>query len=461
MQSRVGVGFLVAFIAATAVGMRASSPEASPCQDVVPASVSPQVPTQRATSPEGSRGRDRLGSPLPPASAPGTVAADPRPATPIQDIDRNQDPALFSQLFGERLATRPSDPDGPTVVYYGIEIEEVRAIEAAARRYYVRGFLWTYWRDPRAAIDVSQLIGEEADRRDAPSIKWDAKAIRDRNLVWNPEFDFKNADRDLQITSETVEVFPAKPGHNEQPEVEYWCKFSGWFSDQDGSLDFHDFPFDKQALYIDLTTAYGVKQVVFRRCWELDEEDMRRLSTRLTHPEWEFESVDIGVREGSYVSEGNRQFSIGRTIAVARRKPAFYALNLGLPIAIILVLFNCLLWIKSSEFEAKLGGIITCLLSLVAFSLVVNAEVPKIPYMTVFGRSLILCFIIITLGATFTVLEHLLQSRAPGPTRIGRGGILRSAGRMADRWGAIGLNCMSTAVIAYFLLHWWLSPSVS
>lgn len=373
------------------------------------------------------------------------------PAAAINDIDRNQDPQLFERMFGNALATRPPADSGPTVIYYGIEVEEVRAVEAAARRYYVRGFLWTYWRDPRANLDERLLQGIEPSRRESASLKWDAREIRDRQLVWDPGFDFTNADRELEITSGTVEIFPVKQGHNDQPEVEYWCRFSGWFSDQSNQLDFHDFPFDRQRLLIDVSTSYGAEQVVFRRCWELTDDDILRLASRLAHPEWDFESVDIGVAEGSYVSEGNRRFSIGRTAVEVRRKPGYYAMNLGLPIAIILALFNCLVWIDRTEFEAKLGGIITCLLSLVAFSLVVNAEVPKIPYMTIFGKSLLACYSVITLGAAFTVLHHVFSARSAAVGRNAAGRHAMAVESLISRWGAIGMNAASIAIVAYFL----------
>ncbi len=372
----------------------------------------------------------------------------------IRDIDRNQDPLLFEQMFGRKLASRPPTVGGPTVIYYGIEVEEVRAIEAASRRYYIRGFLWTYWRDPRASFEQGTLFGVEPNRRESLSLKWDAKDLHDRKLVWDPGFDFVNADRELEITSGTVEVFPIDPGHNDQPEVEYWCRFSGWFSDQSNVLDFHEFPFDNQRLLIDVATGYGSGQVDFRRCWELSEDDMAQLASRLSHPEWEFDSVDIGVSKESYVSEGSRNFNIGRTSLIVRRKPGFYVMNLGLPIAIIMALFNCLVWIHRTEFEAKLGGIITCLLSLVAFSLVVNAEVPKVPYLTVFGKSILACYCVITFGAAITVLNHVFNAHA---ARVRRNPVGRRAIALESRvasLGAIGLNIASIAIVFYFLSGW-------
>lgn len=151
----------------------------------------------------------------------------------------------------------------------------------------------------------------------------------------------------------------------------------------------------------------------------------------------------------SYVGEDDNQFSVGRTVVTVKRKPQFYAINLGVPIAIILLLFNCLVWIKRTEFEAKLGGIITCLLSLVAFSLVVNAEVPKIPYMTVFGSAVLASFVIITTGAILTVLDHVWNGKAPGST-----GSPDVRNTKFLRYGAMTLNVGPAAVVLYFLGCW-------
>lgn len=373
--------------------------------------------------------------------------------TGLQDLDRNQDPELFERMFGNELATRPVPQSGPTTILYGVEIEEIRTIEAAQRRYYVRGFLWTYWNEPRARFPPHVLAALEGDRRESPSVKWGAGEIRDRKLVWDPELDFVNADRDLEVNSETIEVFPLGFEADSGAHVEYWCRFSGWFSDQDNRLDFHEFPFDRQELVVDISSGYAADQVVFRRCEELTEDDIERLAERLVHPEWSFESVDIGAVEVSYVSEDNRRFSTGRTVIVAARKPGFYLMNLGLPILIILGLFNCLIWIGRSEFEAKLGGIITCLLSLVAFSLVVNAEVPKIPYMTLFGKTLLACFAVITLGAACTVLHQIFAANPMIVRRTPLGRLASSIEVVIARWGAIALNICSILIVIQFIVR--------
>jgi hypothetical protein len=367
----------------------------------------------------------------------------------LDDLQENQPPELFEKLFGNSLSSRPVPKSGPTVIFYGVEIEDIRAIEASARRYYVRGYLWTYWRDARAKL-TEDLLGKFKDsHRAARSIKWNAKPLRERKLVWDPELELVNADSDLELTTETIEVFPPKPGGNEEPEVEYWCRFSGWFSDQADLLDFHSFPFDRQRLVVDIVSSYNADQVEFRRCWELTEEDTQLLSSRLKHPEWFFKSVEIVGTNWSYVSENSGKFSLGRTMVTAQRKPHFYATNLGVPIGIILLLFNCLIWIKRTEFEAKLGGIITCLLSLVAFSLVVNSEVPKIPYMTVFGKAVLASFVIITTGAILTVLDHLWNGKAPASS-----GSPEVRNTRFLRYGAMTLNLGSAAVVLYFLGCW-------
>lgn len=367
----------------------------------------------------------------------------------LDDLQENQSPELFEKLFGNSLSSRPVPKSGPTIIFYGIEIEDVRAVEASARRYFVRGYLWTYWRDPRASI-TDDLLNEFTDsHRAARSIKWSAKPLRERKLVWDPELELVNADSDLELTAETIEVFPPKPGTREEPEVEYWCRFSGWFSDQADLLDFRRFPFDQQTLVVDVASSYNAEQVEFRKCWELTDEGLERLPSRLKHPEWLFTSVEIFGTNRTYVSEYNDRFSIGRTAITTKRKPQFYATNLGVPIAIILLLFNCLIWVKRTEFEAKLGGIITCLLSLVAFSLVVNAEVPKIPYMTVFGKAVLASFVIITTGAILTVLDHVWNGKAAGSS-----GSPDVRNTKFLRYGAMTLNVGSAAVVLYFLGCW-------
>lgn len=379
-------------------------------------------------------------------------------ATVRLDADAYQSETLFRTLYPNGLVGPPPQADGqPTTIHFGIELEEIRAIDAAERRFRARGFMWMYWEDRRADVDLSgfDIAGRSSDG--TWSLKWHADAVRRPPMLWDPQAAFVNADSDLEIAMETFEIFPQGFGGRTHAEVEYWCQFSGWFSDRANLLDFHDFPFDTQRLPIDVVTAHPRHIAVFAPCYETTDEDADVAVRSLLHPEWMFEDHAFEVIELAYVSEFGRPFSLARTLVSAKRIPGHHVMSLGLPIAIIMVVFNCVIWIRAAQFEAKLGGAITCLLSLIAFSFVVNAEVPRIPYLTALGWYINTGYGIIVAG---TVLVVLGQRRLEYLSDLSRG---ESVGRwgMADRlWnltvsrGPVVLNLLSALMVGWLLLRW-------
>lgn len=376
------------------------------------------------------------------------------------DTDAYQPPSLFRTLYPNGLAGPPRRPAAtPIRVYFGIELEEVRSIDAADRRFYARGFLWMYWEDERANLDRTMFSASSEHADSDWSLKWHADALRARGDVWDPQFAFVNADSDLELAMETFEVFPQKVGVRECAEVEYWCQFSGWFSDRANLLTFHDFPFDTQPLSIDVVTAYSSNIVEFAPCYETTDEDADAAARALIHPEWIFVDHRFEVGELAYMSEFGRPFSLARTTFLASRLPGHHVMSLGLPVAIIMVVFNCVIWIRPSQFEAKLGGAITCLLSLIAFSFVVNAEVPQIPYLTALGWYINTGYVVIVSGTVLVILGQgrleALHEAAADSGRTPKAWTDRIFDS-AVRYGPFALNVLSFCMLAWLLVRWLL-----
>jgi hypothetical protein len=312
------------------------------------------------------------------------------------DPDQYQTTDNFKQLFGDlNLNNAPYPESGPITIYAGIEIEEIRRIDATKRQYYIRGYFWAYWKDSRAKFVAPKNI---------ESIKFNAKGLFSEGFCWDPQFEFVNADTPPRRSLETVEIFP-------EGEVEYWTLFTGVFSDRSNLMDFHSFPFDSQNLTIDVVTAYPKNKILFAPCKETTQEDYTKIINKLSHPEWTFEKQSMEIHKILYTSEFDREFSVLRAIVNAKRKPGYYMLQIVLPVSAIMIVFYFSLWIEPKHIEAQLGTAITCLLSLIAFTIVVSSETPKIGYPTVLGWFLTIAYITFVCGIGAIIKNHVSEQK--------------------------------------------------
>ena len=174
----------------------------------------------------------------------------------LNKIDPDQELKLehFNILFGH-INTPIIKEQKKITVYCGMEIQDIRDINPSKGTYHVRGFIWYYWDDPRYRFNGDKI----------ESLKWNYKTLSER--MWLPQLDFDNSVNKLERWSETIEIFP-------DGMIEYWCYFSGEFSDQNGLMDFRLFPCEKLPVSIDVNTQYHSGLLEMKYCRLSTNEDI-------------------------------------------------------------------------------------------------------------------------------------------------------------------------------------------
>jgi hypothetical protein len=336
-------------------------------------------------------------------SVPASIESD-------QELSRED----FDQLFGRVPNTPLVKTTKPVVVYSGIELQDIRDIDAASGSYAVRGFLWYYWDDPRFSFDGG----------DIESLKWAFSTVSGH--AWIPAVEFDNSVEDVRRWGETVEIFP-------DGEVEYWCYFAGTFSDQDGLMDFRRFPCEVLPVSIDLTSPYQKVLLELRHCRESDPTDGIKELRQRRHPEFTFTTARATATARSYTSENERIFPVLRFTVEAKRNKGYYLIHIILPILAILAVFLVGQRITIDQFEARIGLALTCLLSLIAYTFSFSDSLPKLGYLTLMDYFVTTNYLLIATGTIATCTR-----RWPSP-------IPRVVQRLADLidralpWCAIAL----------------------
>ena len=298
---------------------------------------------------------------------------------PDQELSRDD----FDSLFGHIPSTALVKSVKGIPIYCGIEIQDVRDIDAAKGTYAIRGFLWYYWDDPRFRFDAENV----------DSLKWDFAALSDR--LWVPEIEFDNSSDEVRRWGETIEVFP-------KGEVEYWCYFAGTFSDQDGLMDFRRFPCEVLPVSLDLTSPYQKTLLVLKPCRESSPSDAIKELRLRRHPEFAFSGGRVIETSRTYTSEWDREFSVLRLVVDAKRHKGYYLIHIILPVIAILAVFLAGMQVCITEFEARIGLALTCLLSLIAYTFSFSDSLPKLGYLTLMDYFITANYLLIAFGTIST-----------------------------------------------------------
>lgn len=307
---------------------------------------------------------------------------------PDQELDRKD----FDSLFGHIPTTALVKNVKGIPIFCGIEIQDVRNIDAAKGTYAIRGFLWYYWDDPRFRFDAESI----------DSLKWDFATVADR--LWIPEIEFDNSSDDVRRWGETIEVFP-------KGEVEYWCYFAGTFSDQNGLMDFRRFPCEVLPVTLDLTSPYQKALLVLKSCRESTPSDAIKELRQRRHPEFSFSEGRVTETSRTYTSEWGREFSVLRFTVDAKRHKGYYLIHIILPVIAILAVFLVGQRVCISEFEARIGLALTCLLSLIAYTFSFSESLPKLGYLTLMDYFITSNYLLIALGTISTCTRRWVGNR--------------------------------------------------
>jgi hypothetical protein len=298
---------------------------------------------------------------------------------PDQELSRE----AFNSLFGHIPNVALVKSAKGISIFCGIELQDVREIDAAKGTYTIRGFLWYYWDDPRFRFDAENI----------DSLKWDFSALSDR--LWIPEIEFDNSSGEVRRWGETIEIFP-------KGEVEYWCYFAGTFSDQDGLMDFRRFPCEVLPVSLDLTSPYQKALLVLKPCRESSPSDAIKELRLRRHPEFTFSGARLTERTRTYTSEWNREFSVLRLTVDAKRHKGYYLIHIVVPVTAILAVFLVGQRVCITEFEARVGLALTCLLSLIAYTFSFSDSLPKLGYLTLMDYFVTANYLLIAIGTIST-----------------------------------------------------------
>jgi hypothetical protein len=277
-------------------------------------------------------------------------------------------PELYSPL-------RP-DPEGqPTVVGMALMFQDISRLSDVDQTMSADVYIAVRWRDPRLA-DPSRGEGS-ADCPDPGKQLWtplvEPENLRSRQLFYDKRF-LVDANGTVTLTRRIL-VEIANP------------------------LDLHDFPFDKHQFRITLWPAVSrTDEVVFHSLdsWLSINPDLSLLG-------WQVGAPAASVRESTRMGRGGTYSRYDVTIEFTRDW-GYYALKLGVPLILIVLMAYTVYYIPPSAVAQQVGVGMTSMLTLVAYMLALGNSLPKISYLTRMDQLFVGCAVLVFLGLIKAIL---------------------------------------------------------
>jgi len=291
--------------------------------------------------------------------------------------------------------SRPNAGAGPTPVNIYLYVADVFEVSGSDQAFNADVVVVAEWRDP-------SLAG-----------KWTEIQSAKLEDVWEPRLLLVNQRGASALLPLRVEIDP-------DGWVRYRQRWSGRFT---ARMDLRDFPLDRQRFYVQVVSlGYSRDEVDLipdregkrsGRAGQLSITDWKLGSARMETADFEPAPGMKTLSGVQLIWEGTRQFG-------------YYAVQVILPLIMIVLMGWTALWIAPSLVAPRMSVAITTMLTLIAYRFALGRLVPNLPYLTRFDY--------FTLGSTILIFLVLLLVAATAYF-VGRN--KEALAERIDRWGRL------------------------
>jgi hypothetical protein len=325
--------------------------------------------------------------------------------------------------------------DGPVEVQVGFHVYDVTDISEKDETIDFDGAVYLRWMDPRQAYDPTDY-GYSADdyppgdyTGTPPRLYQGDFAVKEVFQGWRPHVKFANGIADRRRTFMAIGVWP-------DGMVSYTDHFH---AKAETPMKLRSYPFDRQTLELYLNPylhqAHEVRLVHtewMSGTWQQDAGIA----------EWTKRGLQIEDRPMEYDHFGGYAEVFSQLLVkidVARR-PGHILFSIILPFLVLVSLTWSVFWLGEESVSNRVNISFVGILSVVAYYLVVQDSVPKIPYLTMLDAFMIATFLIL---AATVVINIVVDKR----NRAGRKAEADRLDHMC-RWGFPLGYALVTALIA-------------
>ena len=328
--------------------------------------------------------------------------------------------ASGARALSPDFVTPPLVDDKPVTVTVGLYVVNLASVDEVKETFELDGYLTAIWQDDR--LKFSPLL----DLR-----------VRSRNYredeVWTPRLTMANAAEPRDRFEVTIRADSA--GH-----VTYVERFVVNLS---ANYDLLRFPFDSQKLILDLQPSLPDRDLITL----VQKRSMLQLNraSYVGMAQWEIRGLTEEATDEFVGGTAERTTQIRMTIDVKRRY-GFYIWKVFLPLLVMVAVSWTVYWMNLEDFGNQILVAITTILTVIAFAFSIEANLPRVPYVTYIDAFFLCCYFFVFV----TVLELMAVNIVL--RRRGHGSAIKI--RHVARWTVpAAFLLVNLVLMLHFLFH--------
>ena len=328
-------------------------------------------------------------------------------------------PAL-AQDTSDDPATAVTPPKRPTEVNIGTYLLGLSEVSEPADPFPtvdVEVFLNLAWQDPRLAFgdaDTPPLVFQEEEAREKLS------------EIWSPDVEIQNEVEQRQTESVELTILP-------DGTVDYEERFGATLN---AELDLHRFPFDRQALDMELQSfVWDISELTFT-----PNEEQTGFDPDFNTPEWTVDGVEALIGSRREVRD-DREFASYTLRIKAGRHAGHYLLRFMLPLFFVMGMTWLAFWEGLGD-RYRIGFF--ALLTVVATHGFVSRSLPRLEYPTLADMVLIVSYLAVTTLVVMSLVVRQIEARGE-----------EGRAQKVDRWTRWLLPVAAVTILAVAALVLW------
>jgi glycine receptor alpha-4 len=289
---------------------------------------------------------------------------------------------LIAPAWGaaDMTMSRPNAGAGPTPVNVYLYVVDIFDVSGSDQAFNADIVLVAEWRDPN-------LAG-----------RWSAIQSMKLEDVWEPRLQLVNQRGATALLPQRVEVHP-------DGLVRYRQRWSGRFT---ARMDLQDFPLDRQRFHVQVVSLGYARDEV-----ELIPDRGGKRSGRAEQfsiTDWKLGPARMEIADFEPVP-GMKLLAGVRLTWEGQRQVGYYAVQVILPLVMIVLMGWTALWIPPSLVPPRMSVAVTTMLTLIAYRFALGRLVPNLPYLTRFdyftlGSTILIFLVLLLVAATTSLVAH-------------------------------------------------------
>ena len=241
-----------------------------------------------------------------------------------------------------------------------------------------------------STFDYQFYLGYSFETEEANS--YCSLKLDDLKGIFDPSFEFSNAISAKRLTPYWVEI--------EDYEVYVEVKYGGTFK---GEFDFTFYPFDKQSLHIDLTSFYSIDDLDI----ELEEQNITALDN-LEVAGWDVKGFQSQASIKTYFGD-DEEYQVIKYSKDLNRNSMSMTFRFFLPLFVLVSLNFLSLRLKREDFETKIEIQLAVIISIAAYSIIMDTKIPDLHYLTIADAIMTVVFLSSASLLAFSIIKKRIS----------------------------------------------------